>query len=65
MKKIIFALSILSLVGCNAEHITLETEFWHSEICHPEIWYKGNPPNAVPECKWTPVYPPGQGLVIK
>ena len=64
MRRILTAL-LVAAIACGSERITLETGLWHSETCHPEIYYVGNPPNGVPECKWTPVYPEGDGYVIK
>jgi hypothetical protein len=60
-----FILILPFLVACGSDHITLETQLWHSELCHPEIYYVGQPPNAVRECKWTAVYPPGHGYQIR
>ena len=64
MKRLAFLAAALLLGACH-EHITLTTDLWHSEKCHPDIWYRGNPPNASPECEWTQVYPPGAGYRIK
>jgi hypothetical protein len=51
-------LPLAVLVACGHDHITVSTGFWHSDTCHPEIYYVGAPPNATPSCKWTPVAPP-------
>ena len=64
MKKIIPLIAALSL-ACRGEHITMSTGLWHSELCHPDIYYKGDPPNASPECKWTQVYPPDAPYTVK
>ena len=65
MKRLALLAAVLFASACRSETITMETEFWHSEKCHPDIWYRGNPPNAAPECEWTQVYPPGAGYRIK
>jgi hypothetical protein len=69
VKHLLSALLLLAIAACHGDSITLETQFWHSETCHPEIWYKYSPetppPNANPACEWKRVYPSGDGYTIK
>jgi hypothetical protein len=66
MKRIVLLIALATAVACRGEHVTgIYTLFWHSEKCHPEIFYVGNPPNATPECKWVAVLPPPPGVEIR
>jgi hypothetical protein len=65
VKKIAIAVALATLAACHSERVTgVYTLFWHSEKCHPNIWYKGEPPNAAPACEWKPVNPPPPGVEI-
>lgn len=64
MNKLAAVLLVL-LMGCHTEHIYLTTQLWHSEICHPDTWYKKKPVGGNPACKWYQEYPPDAPYQVK
>jgi hypothetical protein len=71
MRRILVSLAALLLLSaCHSEHVVgVYTLFWHSEKCHPTIWWADGgdqpPPDANPACEWKRVNPPPPGVTIQ